>query len=258
MGGGYPCLQLSPSMNPQDSTQRLWVGSNRRGPFASTAKPLLLPRSTCKTAISNNPDGFPVTTILEDSRKTLVGTFDWGLKRINFKDGIVTHYRYDPNEITSLGNNLILCLYEDTSGVLWVGTHGGGFSCSKPDTLNFTNFTENDGLPNNVIYGILEDETGNLWISTNFGISRFNPATETFRNFTVSDGLQSNEFNQSAYAVDSNGTMYFGGINGSTSFQLGVKIMDDPSATYSPHPSRSMAPRSKTKQYARIYANHRP
>lgn len=211
----------------EDSNKRLWVGSNR-GLFRFDRNNRSFTKINLLDSDSNNPDGYPVTTILEDSKQNLwVGTFDGGLKSINFKDGSIDHYRYNPNEITSLGNNLILCLYEDTRGVLWVGTHGGGLSRFEPDTLTFTNFTENDGLPNNVIYGILEDEARNLWISTNFGISRFNPASETFRNFTVSDGLQSNEFNQSAYAVDSNGTMYFGGINGLNIFQP-REIMDNP------------------------------
>lgn len=211
----------------EDSRQRLWVGSNR-GLFHFNRDTRIFTKFNLDDSDSNNPDGYPVTTILEDSHQNLwVGTFDGGLKSIRLEDGMITHYRFNPNDVTSLGNNLILCLYEDTRGVLWVGTHGGGLSRFQPDTSTFTNFTENDGLPNNVIYGILEDESGNLWLSTNFGISRFDPASQTFRNFTVSDGLQSNEFNQNAYAVDENGTMYFGGINGLNIFQP-REIMDNP------------------------------
>lgn len=105
--------------------------------------------------------------------------------------------------MTSLGNDLVMSIIQDENDTIWIGTAGGGLNRYEPETNSFTRFTEKDGLPNDVIYGILEDLTGNLWVSTNFGLSRFDPRTETFRNYTASDGLQSNEFNQNAYAVDS-------------------------------------------------------
>ena len=78
-----------------------------------------------------------------------------------------------------------------------------------------------------MVYGILEDTFGRLWLSTNRGISCFNPETEKFRNFTESDGLQSNQFNSSSYCRTSNGQMYFGGINGITTFRPEL-LLDNP------------------------------
>ncbi len=109
-------------------------------------------------------------------------------------------------------------IFQDSRGVLWIGTAGGGLSRYDTATDTFDNFTTKDGLPNNVVYAILEDDLGYLWLSTNFGLSRFDPETNTFMNFTASDGLQGNEFNMKAAAKGLSGEMYFGGIQGLTVF----------------------------------------
>ena len=59
------------------------------------------------------------------------------------------------------------------------------------------------------------------------GISCFNPETEKFRNFTEADGLQSNQFNTSSCYRTSDGEMYFGGINGLTTFRPEL-LQDNP------------------------------
>lgn len=64
-------------------------------------------------------------------------------------------------------------------------------------------------------------------MSTNQGISCFNPSTDKFRNFTEADGLQSNQFNTSSCYRTSNGQMFFGGINGLTTFRPEL-LQDNP------------------------------
>ncbi|MCK7529484.1 MAG: hypothetical protein MZV64_73990 [Ignavibacteriales bacterium] len=64
------------------------------------------------------------------------------------------------------------------------------------------------------MYGILEDNKTNLWLSTDDGIFLFNTATERFTQFGIEDGVQSLEFSGGAYFKDSDGVIYFGGING--------------------------------------------
>lgn len=198
----------------EDSNGNLWIGSNRG---------LMLFDREAKEFIQYDSETFQnsalkssrINAILEDDQQTLwVGTDSEGLLHFDPQTGKVTQYLSDMGDMSTLGSNTVMCIYQDTSGKLWIGTHGGGLSLYNPESNTFTRFTENEGLSNNVVYGILEDETGKLWMSTNFGLSRFDPANKSFRIFTASDGLQSNEFNQNSYAKDSNGTMYFGGING--------------------------------------------
>ncbi|NJN79160.1 MAG: GAF domain-containing protein [Anaerolineales bacterium] len=209
----------------EDTQGRFWVGSNRGL--------LLFDRATntfTKYEAGSNDSLIrnKINVIFEDQEQNIwIGTSDDGLKRLDPQNEKINNYRFNPEDTSALGSNVVLCIYQAKNGVLWVGTHGGGLSRYNPETDSFTHFTENEGLPNNVIYGILEDENGNLWLSTNFGLSRFNPGDQTFRNFTASDGLQSNEFNQNAFSKGIDGAMYFGGINGINVFEP-REITDNP------------------------------
>ena len=106
---------------------------------------------------------------------------------------------------------------EDYRGNIWVGTTDGLFCCRK-DTIETLHYTTEDGLPNNVICGICEDEQHRLWISTYLGLTRYTPENGTFLNYYAGDGLQGNEFTHGAFFKNRYGKMYFGGINGVTSF----------------------------------------
>jgi len=128
-------------------------------------------------------------------------------------------YLNKPSNPSSISSNFVRVIYEDRSGVLWVGTNGGGLNKLIPGEnpgapATFSHYREKDGLPNNVILGILEDNQGNLWLSTNKGLSKFNPKSGTFKNFDRRDGLQSDEFNRGAFFKSKSGEMFFGGNNG--------------------------------------------
>jgi signal transduction histidine kinase len=131
---------------------------------------------------------------------------------------IFTQYIHDPEDEKSLSHDRVLTIHEDKSGVLWIGTYGGGLNCFDREKEVFQNFTEKDGLANDAIYGILGDENDNLWLSTNKGMSKFHIPTKSFKNYDVNDGLQSNEFNGGAFFKTKSGEMYFGGINGYNKF----------------------------------------
>ncbi|NUO82681.1 SpoIIE family protein phosphatase, partial [candidate division KSB1 bacterium] len=175
-----------------------------------------------------------------DSRTLWIGT-DFGLNRLTLNEAAFsmegaaarfTRYQHDPNNTTSLSSNRVFSFCNDpdsNSGMLWIGTWGGGLNRFDRERGAFTCFTEKDGLPNDVIYGILCDADGKLWLSTNNGLSKFDPVTRSFRNYDVDDGLQSNEFNQGAYCKSRTGEMFFGGINGFNRFYP-EQVRDNPYA----------------------------
>jgi ligand-binding sensor domain-containing protein len=59
-------------------------------------------------------------------------------------------------------------LYEDGSGLLWVGTLGEGLRLVEGD--NVWSFSVVDGLFDDVIYGIAADDRGRLWFACSKGI----------------------------------------------------------------------------------------
>ena len=187
------------------------------------------PEQRSFTTISRESNGTPVTfqkitTLFRDSQKRL-----W----VGSEEGISV-FRQHGTEIeripllpaSAITKSFINYIYEAANGLIWVGTREGAY-CFNEKNKQIKRYTTANGLPNNVVYGILEDSYGRLWMSTNQGISCFNPSTDKFRNFTEADGLQSNQFNTSSCYRTSNGQMFFGGINGLTTFRPEL-LQDNP------------------------------
>lgn len=106
-----------------------------------------------------------------------------------------------------------------TGETLWVGTDCGLYRIDLAKRRVVQHVTTADGLPNDVIYGILPDNSGNLWLSSNKGLTCFSPGRGVLKNYDVSDGLQGNEFNTNACYKHTDGTLFFGGVNGVTFFR---------------------------------------
>ncbi|WP_378182279.1 two-component regulator propeller domain-containing protein [Aquimarina sp. SS2-1] len=165
-----------------------------------------------------------VLTMIQDHQKNYWIATKNGLNRLNFEDDNFEKpsfktFRNIPGDTTSLSNNSVLSVFEDSDHVLWVGTQNGlhKFDASKE---TFKVYGKKEGLLNPVVYNILEDENKNLWMSTNFGLFRFNKKTEIFSNFNSGDGLLSTEFNLGAAFKDpKTNELYFGGIDGLNFFK---------------------------------------
>lgn len=137
-----------------------------------------------------------------------IGTEAEGLYLLDTESDQITKIKQIPDRIKSL-------FYHN--GILWIGTNGNGLKAYNSETKKIKHFTTEQGLANNVIYGILPDEKSNLWLSSNKGLTMatmIGDSIVSIENFTSYDGLQTNEFNTGAYYKDTNGTLYFGGLEG--------------------------------------------
>jgi len=103
-----------------------------------------------------------------------------------------TVYRHSLDDPQSLSHNQVWSLFEDASGVLWVGTYGGGLNRFERDSGRFThydaedfqNVTDEPEEFRNVIQAIGEHPTGVLWIATyGGGLVKFDLDTETFTSY---------------------------------------------------------------------------
>src|SRR6185295_17754559 len=77
--------------------------------------------------------------------------------------------------------------------------------------------TKENGLPDECIYAINFDKEGFLWCSSNKGIFRINKNNSILQ-LKKEDGLQENEFNTNIVAQAEDGELFFGGVNGVSSF----------------------------------------
>jgi len=106
-------------------------------------------------------------------------------------------YRYDPNDPASLSNNYVRVIYEDSDGMFWIGTQGGGLNLLDRKTGLFTRYLSDADDPESInsdyIFSIYEDNDGMLWLCTwGGGLNRFNKYSGEFKAYTKKEGLSSN------------------------------------------------------------------
>ncbi len=207
-----------------DSYGNIWIATNGGG--IDVFNPQTKKFKNYSMNDSSNFANDWVRPIYEDSKKNMwIGTY-WGLSKYLRKEDRFVTYLNIPGDTTSINDNIILTICEDSRHNMWMGT-SRGLNRYNEKQDNFTSFTTKDGLPNSTIKGIIEDDKGNLWLSTDKGLSKFDPENLTFKNYDYLDGLQGNSFIRGSYCKGENGRLYFGGMNGYTTFYPD-SIKDDP------------------------------
>jgi len=121
------------------------------------------------------------------------------------------------NSSSSINSNSVFALHVDNKGDLWVGT-ASGLNRYNPGSNSFEYFRDPVELSELRIYGIQEDSKGNLWLSSEYGLALYDPELETFIQYGPADGLQDNGFLSGSSFKNHNGRMYFGGVDGLTTF----------------------------------------
>jgi ligand-binding sensor domain-containing protein/two-component sensor histidine kinase len=184
-----------------DSKKNIWIGTFYGGLNLLTTDELnksaditvfkKFLKSSSKTSLSNNC----VMTIQEDTFRNLwIGTFGGGLNLFSEENNSFTHFYNDPLSENSLGDNDVLSLTVDKSGLLWVGSHlGKGISIISRKILKFNHLKKalmgGKGLNDNVIWCFYEDNSGLIWIGTYRGglnaYDRKNKSFTFYKNSTI-------------------------------------------------------------------------
>jgi len=117
-----------------------------------------------------------VYALLEDSNGNIyLGTKGNGLFKLTRTGELnfaVHHYTHNPNEATSLSNNNIYSLLEDSQGHIWIGTYGGGLNL----LVNNRFFHPGNAMRNypagkgKKVRHLAKDEKGNIWAGTTDGL----------------------------------------------------------------------------------------
>lgn len=110
-------------------------------------------------------------------------------------------------------------LYEDPSGDFWIGTTGAGlihFDVANGKVKKVIDVY--NGLSHNNVHAVYPDKSGKLWLSSDNGLMRLDRKTYEVEVFFEEDGVSSNEFNFLSHYRSADGRLFFGGVNGITSF----------------------------------------
>lgn len=200
-------LLYTPFENP--FTKTLWVGTNNG---------LLQFDRTTKQFI---PYSLPIANLNIEVRQFYLN--QEGLWIITSKgiflvdkqsEKVIKHYSLTEG----LPNENINHLYDDTEGIFWLASKGGGLIQWDKKKNKFTQFNQAKGLSNNTIYAVYEDDYERLWLPSNYGLMCFDKNTLTTKVYLPQNGIAHEEFNTFSHFESTDGTFYFGGLNGITSF----------------------------------------
>lgn len=134
-------------------------------------------------------------------------------------------YRYDEAEdrfsiVENAGIHYVHTLYQDSKGVIWVGTNGNGIRCvdEEGNRVSRISASRNEGsLTSGYITSFHEDASHRMWITTGSGGVCFtDPGYDVtdpyFHTLTKKDGLPSNI--ACAIAEDADGMLWISTTNG--------------------------------------------
>lgn len=107
---------------------------------------------------------------------------------------------------------------QDESGIFWLATAGAGLIRWDQEQDSILHFMREDGLPNNTLYAVYEDKHNNLWIPSDYGIIQFDKQSHSSRTYLPEDGTSEVEFNSISHTKGPDGRLFFGSLNGITSF----------------------------------------
>jgi signal transduction histidine kinase/ligand-binding sensor domain-containing protein len=241
----------------EDHQGNIWIGGNGGVAIWDKMSNKLLhfkndPKN--RNSLSNNS----VITIYEDKQKNIwIGTTD-GINLLNKKNGGFKKYYMNQVDTSYIGLNIITAVLQDKGGQFWVGTWNGGgvyafdpknnktknylsgtsIVCIYEDTENVKWLGSNYGLfrydpyvDNFVRYldpfqvngissvlGIIEDNEKYLWISTNSGLARINPERNETNKLDKAYGLENSNFSWNSYCKGRDGKLYFGDAAGYYAF----------------------------------------
>ena len=234
----------------QDEQGYLWIGTDGGGVSRYN------PRNEQFTNFKHEPDnpnslsGNRVYGVAADKNGAIwVATLTSGLNRIVFEEeensgcdswACFTHFRYSPNDSTSLADDNIWTMIIDRQNRLWAGTVSAGLDMldlNREGDGNgvFKHFQNSASAPfsisSNSVKSIYEDREGVLWVGTEFkGLNRFDAENGKFDSwqFDQKDPQSLSHNHVSCILEDSRNNLWVGTNGG------GVNIFDRKKGTFVP------------------------
>ena len=127
------------------------------------------------------------------------------------------NYTNDPDDNTSLSNDWVFALFEDSQERLWVGT-SNGLSRLLPNERGFRQYKYQSDINNSIAsassHFITEDSEGRIWVGTDQGLSQYRPQTDDFKTYRPAPLLlQNSESNTINFILEVGKNQFWVGSN---------------------------------------------
>ena len=191
----------------EENKEKIWIGT-RNGIYIYSNGKL-----EKESRISNQLTAQSVYGIRRDKQgKLWVGTYGAGIFVFDIKGKLTQHLSMQQGFFSNAISHLLM----DSRGGLWAASRDAGLGYI-PDTKSpriFHKYGVNEGLRSLFIRAIQEDKSGNIWFSSDNGISCWNRTSHKISNYDNYDGIPIGNFIDGSVALATDGTIYFGSLNG--------------------------------------------
>ncbi len=117
-----------------------------------------------------------------------LGTNGEGINIYFTSTSTITHIRHSERpEVgeNTLKSSAILSVMEDKSGLLWIGTSGGGLSTLNRKNGQYQHYPQLSTALNNSILSLLQSSDGTIWVGTyGEGLNSYDPVTKKIKSYT--------------------------------------------------------------------------
>lgn len=172
----------------------LWVGTRDAGLNSINLKAHKITRYPHAPDNPNSLSGNDVSSISGNNKTLWIATRKTGLNSFSLETETFTHYQIFPDDLDTQDINDLNVIFKDSTGILWIGTSGGGLLRFDPASQLFSSYKRNTlapqgRLPNDWVKSIFEDKSGLFFVGTSGGgISKFDGRPPKFTHFKPEPG----------------------------------------------------------------------
>jgi len=155
-----------------DPKGTLWVEQNGMLKYYSNEKKKLINFISLPSK-----DKYKISCMLVDTMNRLwIGCNNYeGLKCINLKTKKINEIKADKQEKDRLYADNITTIFEDSFGLLWIGTENNSIYTTNLNVKKFEFYSTMNGLPDNNIRSVFEDSQGNRYFGSSMGLTVMQP-----------------------------------------------------------------------------------
>ncbi len=164
-----------------------------------------------------------LSILLDKSGEYWFGTYAKGIYTYrpgdtNSTQGNFEHFNLDPADPLGINAPNITDLFEDKSGLIWIGTNTSGLYTYNKDSKIFRSFGHNpfddNSLNNDFTLCVMEDKEGNVWIGTELGLDKYNPVTNRYTHYFNEENYKTSSNIIYALHQDARGIIWIGSSGG--------------------------------------------